>query len=324
MSQFSFSNLTPEHILDAVESLGIYPETGLLALNSYENRVYQFKADDGLRYVTKFYRPHRWTQAQILEEHAFAFELQDAEIPVVAPITRDGDSLFEHDGYSFTVYPSVGGRSFEADNLDNLEYLGQLLGRVHQVGEKQQFASRTTLGPQTHLVEALRELEQSPLIPSTYKSRLIELVEELKAKVVALYRPNNQIRLHGDCHAGNILSMTEGLCLVDLDDACMGPAVQDLWMMLSGDRQSQMVQLDTLLCGYEMFRDFPRSELEMIESLRTMRMVNYMAWLSKRFDDPAFKSAFSWFATPQYWEQQLKALEEQILAMESPALTLWP
>lgn len=324
MSQFSFSTLTPELILDAVESLGVYPESGLLGLNSYENRVYQFKADDGKRYVTKFYRPERWTQAQIQEEHAFAFELADADIPVVAPLQRDGESIFEYQGYRFALYPSIGGRSFEADNLDNLELLGQLLGRVHEVGANHSFSHRETLGVETHLVRAKRHLEGSELIPERYKTKLLEQIVSLTKAVVARYKPVNQIRLHGDCHTGNILSMPEGLCLVDLDDACMGPVVQDIWMMLNGDRQSQLVQLDTLLCGYEMFREFPRSELVMIESLRTMRIVNYMAWLAKRFDDPAFKGNFSWFATDQYWEQQLRTLEEQAIALDSDPLSLLP
>ncbi|CCQ12768.1 YihE protein, a ser/thr kinase implicated in LPS synthesis and Cpx signalling [Pseudoalteromonas luteoviolacea B = ATCC 29581] len=324
MSQFDFSNLSPELILDAIESLGVYPETGLLALNSYENRVFQFKADDGKRYVTKFYRPERWSVAQIKEEHKFAFELASEEIPVIAPLRYDNESLFEFKNYHFCLYESAGGRSFEGDDLENLEVLGQLLGRVHQVGEKYSFSHRFTLGPQTHLIAARDILANSNVVKVAFKARLLVLIDELTRLVIARYKPTNLIRLHGDCHTGNILSMSEGLCLVDLDDACNGPAIQDLWMMLNGDRQSQTIQLDTLLCGYEMFRDFPRSELKLIESLRTMRMINYMAWLAKRFHDPAFTGNFSWFITDQYWEQQLKALEEQLVALDSPALSLMP
>ena len=330
MSNFDFSELGPDLILDAIESVGIYPESGLLPLNSYENRVYQFKADNGLRYVAKFYRPERWTEQQINEEHEFAFTLADAEIPVIAPCKIAQQALFEHSGYRFCLFPSVGGRMFEIDNLDQLEWLGRLLGRLHKVSHNQTFVHRETLNFELEALSAKAELEKTQVLPdylrNTFFNDLDLLVNTMLEQVQ--HSKINNIQLHGDCHAGNILWQQDGdkaeALLVDLDDCINGPAVQDIWMMLSGDRQTKLLQLDTLLCGYEEFHEFDHSELALIEPLRARRMLNYMAWIAKRWQDPAFPRSFSWFATDKYWEQQVLAMKEQIAALQEPALKLLP
>ncbi|PAJ72662.1 stress response serine/threonine protein kinase YihE [Pseudoalteromonas sp. NBT06-2] len=324
MNQFSFTDLTPDFILDAIESIGIYPESGLLPLNSFENRVYQFKADDGLRYVVKFYRPQRWSCDEIQEEHGFTFELADAEVPVVAPIKRDGKSLFEYKGYLFTLFPSVGGRIFEVDNLNQLEILGRFIGRLHQTAKAKPFSYRREINTQEYLFDAKQHLLDSGLISRSLATAFMTILDQVIELVNQIYNATNVIRLHGDCHAGNILMTQKGLMLVDLDDSRMGPAIQDLWMMLSGDRQDQVLQLDTMISAYEEFCEFDHNELVLIEPLRAMRMIHYMGWLAKRWQDPAFPRNFSWFAEDKYWEQQILALKEQLSALQEPPLTLLP
>ncbi|RJE78387.1 stress response serine/threonine protein kinase YihE [Pseudoalteromonas sp. MSK9-3] len=324
MSEFSFANLTPDLILDAIESIGIYPESGLLALNSYENRVYQFRADDNCRYVVKFYRPQRWSDKQIQEEHQFSLSLIEAEVPVVAPIQRDGQTLFEYQGYRFTLFPSVGGRQFEMDNLDQLEMLGRYIGRLHSVAGSQTFTHRPTINTQDYLERAREAILSSQLLSTYMETPFLTILDQLIEKTQNAYYDTAQIRLHGDCHAGNILWSNDKLLLVDLDDCRQGPAIQDLWMMLNGDRQEKAMQLDTMLCGYEEFHSFDQRQLGLIEPLRAMRMVHYMGWLATRWQDPAFPRNFSWFATDKYWEQQVLALKEQYAALNEPALKLIP
>ncbi|SFD29207.1 serine/threonine protein kinase [Pseudoalteromonas denitrificans] len=324
MNQFSFTDLTPDFILDAIESIGIYPESGLLPLNSYENRVYQFKAEDGLRYVVKFYRPQRWDRYEIEEEHEFTFELANAEVPAVAPIIKDGKSLFEYKGYLFTLFPSVGGRIFEVDNLEQLEVLGRFIGRLHQTAKAKPFQHRREINIQEYLIDAKQHLIQSGLISRSLETAFMTILDQVIERVKNSYNTINTIRLHGDCHAGNILWTQQGLMFVDLDDSRMGPAIQDLWMMLSGDRQEQILQLDTMVGAYEEFCDFDHNELILIEPLRAMRMIHYMGWLAKRWQDPAFPRNFSWFAEDKYWEQQILALKEQLSALDEPPLSLLP
>ena len=324
MSKFSFEDLTPDLILDAIESVGIYAESGLLALNSYENRVYQFKAEDGLRYVVKFYRPERWSKAQIQEEHDFAFELAEAEVPVVAPIKHNGESLFEHQGYVFVLFPSVGGRQFEVDNLDQLDVMGRLIGRMHQVAKSKAFEHRPTFSCEEYLHTAKVHLQKSNLVPMGISTAFYTLLDLVIEQAQAQYKNVQGIRLHGDCHAGNILWAGEALMFVDLDDARQGPAIQDLWMMLSGDRQTQLLQLDTLVNAYEEFCDFDHTQLKLIEPLRAMRIIHYMGWVAKRWSDPAFVRNFSWFAEDKYWEQQILALKEQLAALQEAPLKLLP
>ncbi|KAF7785304.1 hypothetical protein PRUB_a5241 [Pseudoalteromonas rubra] len=324
MTDFSFQNLTPDLILDAIESVGVYPESGLLPLNSYENRVYQFRADDNRRYVAKFYRPERWQSEQIQEEHDFTLALQQAEVPVVAPLRVDGGSLFEHQGYRFCLFPSVGGRQFEVDNLDHLEMLGRYIGRLHSVAKQDDFAHRPAIDVTSYLHQPRVDILASECLPDTLRLAFTTVLDQVINKAEEKFTSIQPIRLHGDCHAGNILWSQEQLMIVDLDDCRQGPAVQDLWMMLSGDRQNQVMQLDTLLSGYEEFASFDARELALIEPLRAMRMVHYMGWLAKRWHDPAFPRNFSWFATDKYWEQQILALKEQLAALDEAAISLYP
>ena len=321
MTDFSFSGLDPDTILDALETQGIYLQSGLLALNSYENRVYQFQADDNQRYVVKFYRPARWSDAQIIEEHQFAQELADNEIPVVAPLMQNGKTLHQHNGYRFTVFPSVGGRQFENDNLDQLEWMGRFIGRIHRVSQAKAFQHRPEIETQSYLEEPRKVLEHSQLLPDHLKTAFFAILDPVIKMASSHYHCTHPIRLHGDCHPGNIL-WRDGPTFVDLDDCRMGPAIQDLWMMLSGDRQQQLLQLDTLIEAYEEFQSFDSSQLAIIEPLRAMRMVHYMAWLSRRWEDPAFPRAFPWFADDKYWEGQILALKEQLSAMQEPPLKL--
>ena len=323
MSQFNFSELTPDLILNAIEDKGIYPESGLLALNSYENRVYQFLADDKRRYVVKFYRPQRWTDAQIQEEHDFTQELLEHEVPICAPMALEGKTLHHFEDYRFALFPSVGGRQFESDNLDQLEWMGRFIGRIHQVAASKSFAERPTLTLQSHVIEPVQELKESALIPASLHRAFFTILEVLAEKVAELYQQTDLIRLHGDCHPGNIL-WRDGPTFVDMDDCRMGPAIQDLWMMLSGDRQNQLLQLDTLVEAYEEFSEFDHSQLKLIEPLRAMRLIHYMAWLNKRWQDPAFPRAFPWFASDKYWEQQILALKEQVAALQETPLKLLP
>ncbi|MCC5878399.1 MAG: serine/threonine protein kinase [Idiomarina sp.] len=324
MSDFSFSGLTPDLILDALEAVDVWPDTGLLALNSYENRVYQFAAD-GQRYVVKFYRPQRWSNQQILEEHTFLYELAEAEIPVVPPILLDGESLREHKGFRFALFPSVGGRALEADQDEHLFQLGRQIGRLHMVGKATDFVSRPQLFEQAGLDEAVAILADCSLIPAAMKvpfnSILVHVVDRLRTLDLSQYQ---QIRLHGDCHVGNLLWRDDSLTLVDFDDCRQGPAIQDLWMMLSGDRINQTAQLDILIDGYEEFASFDSKEIKLIEPLRAWRIIQYMAWLAKRWSDPAFPRSFSWFAEESYWEGQVLALKEQLAALDEEPLRLQP
>jgi Ser/Thr protein kinase RdoA (MazF antagonist) len=322
MSEFTFASLTPELIIDGLEAAGFFVASGLLALNSYENRVYQFSNDEGEKFVTKFYRPNRWRKEQIVEELNFACELADNELPVVAPLVRDGTVLFSHGGFYFAVFPCRGGRIFEVDNLDQLEWMGRFVGRIHAIGAKQPFASRPSFNTDEFLVQACAQISASNFVPRSLDKAFFTVLEQACTLATDFYQPTNVIRLHGDCHAGNILWTDAGPHFVDLDDCRMGPAVQDLWMMLSGDRQQQLLQLDTMLSGYEEFFTFESKQLALIESLRTMRLVNYMAWLAKRWQDPAFPRNFPWFNTEKYWEQQILILKEQLSALQEPPLSL--
>lgn len=321
MSTFDFSGLTPDLILDAIESQDMLVESGLLALNSYENRVYQFVAQDKKRYVAKFYRPQRWNQAQIQEEHDFSMELASHEIPVVAPLVFNGQSLHVYNDFYFALFPSVGGRQFEVDNLNHVEWMGRFIGRIHSVSKRANFVHRRHINVDEYLVIPFHELQNSPLIPSGLQQAFFTILQQVVDLAIPLYTSSNNIRLHGDCHPGNIL-WRDGPSFVDLDDCRTGPAIQDLWMMLSGDRQQQFIQMDTLVTAYEEFCDFDAAQLALVEPLRAMRMVHYMAWLTKRWQDPAFPHAFPWFAEGKYWEQQILGLKEQLSALQEPPLRL--
>ena len=321
-SEFQFADLTPDLILNALESIGVYAESGLLALNSYENRVYQFIDDNRQRWVVKFYRPQRWTDGQIQEEHDFATELKAGEIPVVAPSSIGACTLHHFSGYRFALFASVGGRQFEVDNLDQLEQVGRYLGRIHRLSSARDFESRPAFSTTAYLHQPLQTLQHSNLVPSSLETPFYTVLEHVIKATEKAYHSTPYIRLHGDCHPSNIL-WRDGPSILDLDDCRMGPAIQDLWMMLSGERQQQMIQLDTLVEAYEEFHCFDSTQLDLIEPLRAMRIVHYMAWLANRWGDAAFPRAFPWFATDKYWEQQILSLKEQLAALDEAPLKLF-
>ena len=320
-----FATLTPDRVLDAVESLGYLSDARVLALNSYENRVYQVGIEDDQPLIAKFYRPDRWSDAAIREEHAFSHELAECEVPVVAPLQRDGESLFEHAGFRFALFSRRGGRAPEPGNLDQLYRLGQLLGRLHAVGASRPFEHRETLTVAGFGHASLDTLLEGGFVPRSllpaYESvarDLLKRLDELFTRVC--YTP---IRLHGDCHPGNLLHRDDAFHVVDLDDCRMGPAVQDLWMMLAGDRQERLGQLSELVDGYNEFHDFEARELPLIEGLRALRLMHHSAWIARRWDDPAFPLAFPWFANERYWGDQILALREQLAALDEEPLRLF-
>ncbi|RJX66691.1 serine/threonine protein kinase [Vibrio sinensis] len=321
---FNFDALTPDFMWYALESIGVRAESGFLPLNSYENRVYQFTDEERQRYVVKFYRPERWSEAQIEEEHQFTLELIDAEIPVAPPVRINGQTLHHYKGYLFALFVSVGGRQFEVDNLEQLEGVGRFLGRIHTVGAKQPFLHRPTVSLDEYLYQPRQILQQSTFIPMHLENAFFNDLDLLIKSIEQHWNSSfKTIRLHGDCHPGNIL-WRDGPMFVDLDDSRNGPAIQDLWMLLNGDRADKLMQLDIILEAYQEFCDFDCNELKLIEPLRGLRMVHYMAWLAKRWQDPAFPLAFPWFNDPKYWESQVLAFKEQIAALNEAPLSLMP
>jgi Ser/Thr protein kinase RdoA (MazF antagonist) len=320
-----YDALTPDTVLDAVEAAGYLPTGSLLALNSYENRVYQIGEENLGFLVGKFYRPGRWSEAQIQEEHDFALALAALEIPVVAPLADEhGRTLRHYGGFHFALFPRRGGRSPELDDPDTQYRLGQFLGRIHALGAARAFAHRPAITVESFGEESLNFLLQQDFLPSEYRQQYQDLAEALLEGVRERFAsvPYTPIRLHGDFHPGNILWTEHGAHLVDLDDCRMGPAVQDLWMLLSGERKQMALQLDEILAGYEEFSDFDRRQLALIEPLRTLRLLYYAAWLARRWDDPAFPMAFPWFNTVKYWEEQVLTLREQSLRLAEPPLQL--
>ncbi|AXK38830.1 serine/threonine protein kinase [Crenobacter cavernae] len=320
-----FAGLTPDCLLTALETLGLPVSGQLLALNSYENRVYQVGVDDAPPVVAKFYRPARWTDEQILEEHNFVLELAEREIPVVAPLSFCGKTLSEHAGFRFAVYPRRGGRAPETDRPDVLEWLGRFLGRIHAAGAIRPFATRPTLNIDSFGAEPIAFLENSDFVPQELREVYFGVARQALDGVARGFERAgdvNTLRLHGDCHASNVLWTDAGPHFVDFDDARMGPAVQDLWMLLSGERDEQSRQLADLLAGYEDFCEFDTRELYLVEALRTLRLIHYSAWLARRWNDPAFPAAFPWFGTQRYWQDRILELREQIALMDEPPL--WP
>jgi len=319
-----YEGLTPDAILDALESIGLRGDGRLLALNSYENRVYQVSLEDDSYAVAKFYRPNRWSDAQILEDHAFSLELFEREIPVVAPLELKNRTLHEFSGFRFAVFPRRGGRPPELEDQKVLEWIGRFLGRIHAVGATRPFKERPALDVETFGFEPRDWLLDSGLIPEDLKNTWATTVDLALQGVENHFEiiKAKQIRLHGDCHAGNILWTPAGPHFVDLDDARMGPAVQDLWMLLAGDRETATKQLKALLDGYEQFHAVRREEFSLIEPLRTLRLLHYSYWLARRWEDPAFPAAFPWFGTQRYWQDRILELREQTSAMDEPALSV--
>ncbi|HYD75647.1 serine/threonine protein kinase [Ramlibacter sp.] len=328
-----YEALTPDAVLDALASVGLYGDGRLLALSSYENRVYQVELEEPVQgceqVVVKFYRPGRWSDAAIAEEHAFACELAAAEVPVVAPLVLEGGTLHRHGPFAFSVSPRRGGRAPELDDGEVLEWIGRFLARIHTVGSARPFEQRPRLDLDSFGREPRDWLLQHESIPLDVQSAWRAVCEQaLEAVARALGGADGNygsewqlLRLHGDCHPGNILwTPGQGPHFVDLDDTRTGPAVQDLWMLLSGERAQRQRQLGALLDGYEQVRDFDRRELALVEPLRTLRLVHYSAWLARRWDDPAFPAAFPWFGSSDYWKGQVQMLEEQLEAMAEPPL----
>ena len=321
-----FANLSPDLIIDAIEAQSLVCDGRLLALNSYENRVYRVGIDDSSPLIAKFYRPGRWTREQIIEEHQFAQELADAEIPVVAPLEDNaGQTLREHSGFYFALYPMRGGRSPELDNPQQLQLVGRFIARLHNVAERGQFNHRSAINTQTLGEAPVRYLIENNRLPPELTAAYRSVCEDLLGKVADCFEQHDKLttlRLHGDFHPGNILMRDESIHIVDLDDTRTGPAVQDLWMFLSGDRQYQQARLADLLDGYTMFREFNPRELGLVEALRTLRIIHYAAWLDQRSEEPAFQQAFPWLSGNRYWDDHILALKEQSSALDEPVL-IW-
>lgn len=324
VEQADYANLTPDCMIDAVESLGLYSDGRFIALNSYENRVYQVGLEEGQPIIAKFYRPNRWSDEQILEEHAFCYELAEDDIPVVVPTLYGGQSLHQFGGYRFSLFERRGGRAADMDDFDNLLQLGRFLGRIHAVGSARPYEHRPAIDILSFGTKSA-ELIVRDFIPNSlqesYQSLaddLLKLIEQRFAEVEGI----RLIRTHGDCHGGNLL-WREGLPnFVDFDDSRMAPAVQDLWMLLSGSRQEQEMQLSEVVEEYDQFNSFDTKELNLIEPLRTLRIMHYAAWLARRWTDPAFPQAFPWFNTERYWGQHILELREQLSALQEEPLRI--
>jgi Ser/Thr protein kinase RdoA (MazF antagonist) len=332
MTSHPYDALTPDVVLDALASVGLHGDGRLLALSSYENRVYQVHLEDAheghAAVVAKFYRPGRWTREQILEEHAFALELAAAEIPAVAPLVLEGGTLNEFGGFAFSVSPRRGGRPPELDDDEALEWIGRFLARIHVVGATRAFGSRPALDAVIFGRESRDWLLANDRIPldvqSAWQARCDEALAAIEQTALgASHQGARFIRTHGDCHPGNILwTPGHGPHFVDLDDSRMAPAVQDLWMLLSGDRAQRQKQLGALVDGYEQMREFDREELALVEPLRTLRLIHYSAWLARRWEDPSFPINFPWFGSSDYWQGQVDMLEEQLEAMQERPLVV--
>lgn len=318
-----FSTLPPDRVLNAVESVGFRSDGRLLALNSYENRVYQIGLEEGAPLIAKFYRPKRWTDAAILEDHSFVQELVDHEIPVVPAMLLNGKTLHTFEGFRFSVFPKHGGRAPELEGRSTLEWMGRFLGRIHAIGSLKPYQERPTLDIKSFGEQPRDYLLSHEFIPADLDTAYRSAVDLALDGVRHCFTRAGEVaslRLHGDCHVGNVLWTDQGPHFVDFDDSRMGPAVQDLWMLLSGDRADMVRQLTDVLAGYEDFCNFNERELHLIEALRTLRLIHYAAWLAYRWDDPAFKQAFPWFNTQRYWQDRILELREQIALMDEPPL----
>jgi Ser/Thr protein kinase RdoA (MazF antagonist) len=319
-----FAKLTPDFILDAIESLGCYSDGRLLALNSYENRVYQIGMEDGPPVVAKFYRPERWSEAAILEEHGFVAELAEGEIPVVPAMSIGAaGTLHSYEGFHFALFPRHGGRAPELDDPDTLEWMGRFIGRIHAIGAQRPFHERPTLDIASFGDEPRDYLLANGFIPPDIETAYRSVVEQALDGVRRCFDRAEEVamlRLHGDCHPGNVLWTDHGPHFVDFDDSRMGPAIQDLWMLLSGERPDMVRQLSDVLAGYEDFHEFNPRELHLVEALRTLRLIHYAGWLARRWHDPAFPMAFPWFNTQHYWQNRILELREQIALMDEPPL----
>jgi len=324
--QQAYANLSPDEVLNTVDALGFVTDGRLLALNSYENRVYRVGIEDheSPSIVAKFYRPERWTDAQILEEHEFTLMLEELEIPVVAPMTVNGETLLKHGEFRVALFTNRGGRAPDLEDFDQLSQFGRFMGRIHRAGALRPFAERPTLDINTFGVGPRETVLSSGLLPRELSSVYEGLTEQLLEGVQLCYNrvPDLKlIRCHGDCHPSNVLWTENGPHIVDFDDARMAPAIQDLWMFIAGDRADQTAFLDALLEGYSEFHEFDGAELHLVEALRTLRIIHYFGWLTKRWEDPAFKMAFPWFNTQNAWEEHILSLREQAALLHEQPLS---
>ena len=320
-----YDALTPDRIIEAVEMQGMTCDGCIYPLNSYENRVYQIGIENNQPLIVKFYRPERWQREQIQEEHDFCLELTRSELSVVAPLTDlQKDTIHESHGFMFALFERRGGYALEPDQLDQLEGIGRFLGRLHSIGQVCDFSYRPEINIESHAVSSQKFLLDSAFIPVELRKGYEEVSSALISKLKQCFAVKNYqlLRLHGDCHPGNILWRDNTPHVVDFDDARMGPAIQDLWMLLSGDQIQQKAQLATILRGYLQFHTFDMDELALIETLRTLRIIHYAAWLARRWQDKAFPHNFPWFNTFGYWSGHLKNLTDQLIALDKPPLTL--
>ncbi len=313
----SFFNLTPDGVLDAIESVGIQPQAALLALNSYENRVYQFRDYNEQKYVVKFYRPNRWTDEQILEEHEFSFELANSEVPVIAPLEFDQQTLLKSNGFRFSIFECKGGRTPELEDKKTLEWIGRFIGRIHLVGESKSFKHRPAVNVESYAQASQRYLLENDFIPSHILQAYTALTDQLIEICLQRFEQlgdYQSLRLHGDCHPSNVLWTDDGPHFVDFDDSRSGPAIQDLWMLITDATDKNL--WNNLLQGYEDFFEFDDRQFKIMEPLRTIRMIHYSGWLAQRWDDPSFKHNFPWFNTTRYWEDNLLSLKEQLATIQ--------
>jgi Ser/Thr protein kinase RdoA (MazF antagonist) len=318
-----FDSLHPGAVFAAAESIGLNPSGRLFALNSYENRVYQLGEEDGTLWVLKFYRPARWTNAQIEEEHEFTFELAAAELPVAAPLRLDGESLFVGNGLRFAAFPYLAGRAPELGDAATLALLGRALARIHAVGARRNFEHRPALDFDRLGVKARATVRASGFVPDALAEQYARVSDQILGRVRRCFEgfgPLPRVRIHGDCHGGNILWRENGPVFVDLDDCMSGPRIQDLWMFLSGDAANQQASWAAIMEGYEMFGEFDYAELTLVEALRSLRILHYAAWIASRWEDPAFPRAFPWFGEARFWERHIADLFEQLAAMDEPPI----
>ncbi len=322
-SIYNYSQLIPNTIINAIESLDYISDKRILALNSYENRVYQVGIEDEQPIIAKFYRPARWTDEMIREEHQFTLELANADLPVVAPLAINNETIFNFEGYRFSLYPRFGGYAPELDNPDHLLQLGRILAQLHNIGETKLFVERPDISIEDFVIKPIKYITENNFIPKDLEIAYSTLTDDLISRIKACFEQAGSyksLRLHGDCHQGNILTRDDKFYIVDFDDSRTGPAVQDIWMFLSGDRQYMTARLNDFMEGYTEFRDFTARELHLIEALRTLRLIHYAAWLAQRWQDPAFPIAFPFFNTQNYWEEHILSLREQASLMEEPPL----
>ena len=321
-----YDQLTPDFVLDAIESIGLETDSRILSLNSYENRVYQVGLEENQPIIAKFYRPFRWSKQAILEEHHFTQDLLAQEISVISPLEIKDSTLHEYQGFYFTVFPRQGGHAPEVDCPDTLFRIGRNIGRIHQASGNKIFQYRKNLSVEEWATESQRYLLQENFIPSSLIPAYESLSKDIIKKITSIWQSTSikPIRLHGDCHLGNILWREDTAHFVDFDDCMNGPAIQDIWLLLSGDRYQQTQQLIEIIEGYEEFCEFDPKEIKLIESLRTLRMMYYSAWLARRWSDPAFPMFFPWFNTERYWSDHILELREQLAILDEPSLQLLP